>query len=121
MNGFLEQLLHYFDRPHREAPNAPVGGPAAWRGSALAASDVWRERLTDAQSAELTRAVAIARASGRATCDLARDDFPLPTLGSAIDRWRSEVRDGRGFVLVRGLPVADWSSEEADRDRKSVV
>ena len=33
MYGFLEQLLHYFDRPHVGPPSGPVGGPAAWRGA----------------------------------------------------------------------------------------
>jgi hypothetical protein len=31
----------------------------------------------------------------------------LPTLGPVLDRLRAEVLDGRGFALLRGMPVED--------------
>jgi hypothetical protein len=37
--------------------------------------------------------------------DIRREDFPLPTLGPVLDRLRREVVDGRGFMLLRGMPV----------------
>jgi len=43
--GFLEQLLHYFNRPHVGMPTTPVGGRAAWIGKDIAASPEWREPL----------------------------------------------------------------------------
>lgn len=112
--GFLEQLLHYFDRPHVGVPEEPVGGPAAWTGRELAASDAWRERLTAAQAAELERAVATALATGRPLATLGADDFPLPTLARDVERWRHELTRGRGFVLVSGFPVDRWSPDEAE-------
>jgi hypothetical protein len=36
-----------------------------------------------------------------------RQLFPLPTLGPVLDRLRAEVLDGRGFALLRGMPVED--------------
>jgi hypothetical protein len=112
--GFLEQLLHYFDRPHVTVPTRAVGGAAAWRGEDLAGSDVWRECLDAAQVAELHRAVAVARASGRPTAALTAADFPLPSLQGRVARWRDQLRDGRGFVLVSGLPVDAWSADDAE-------
>ena len=114
MYGFLEQLLHYFDRPHVGPPSGPVGGPAAWRGADLAGSDAWRDRLDDAQIDELQRAVATARASGRPTRELTAADFPLPSLRTSIARWRDELIDGRGFVVIGGFPVHAWSEEDAE-------
>lgn len=115
MYRFREQLLHYFDRPHVAPPAAPVGGPAAWRGEDLAGSDVrWRERLDAVQVAELQRAVEIARASGRPTGELTAADFPLPSLQVSLERWRRELRDGRGFVLISGFPVDAWSEADAE-------
>lgn len=114
MYGFLEQLLHYFDRPHVGAPAGRVGGTAAWSGDALARSDVWRERLDPIQVAELQRAVATARASRRPTRDLTAADLPLPSLATSIARWRDEIRDGRGFIVISGFPVNDWSEQEAE-------
>jgi len=112
--GFLEQLLHYFNRPHTGEPEAPLGGPAAWKGEALADSRSWRETLADDHAAELMRAVTAAKASGCATRELNVEDFPLPTMRPTIDRWRTELAGGRGFVLISGFPVAAWSRDEAE-------
>ena len=113
MYGFLEQLLHYFQRPHDGPATAPLGGPAAWRGMDLAGSLAWHERLTDAEVTELKGAVAVACACGRPTGRLTIGDFPLPTLAGRIARWRAELSDGRGFVLISGFPVTGWSEVEA--------
>ena len=40
----------------------------------------------------------------------------LPTLGQALDRLRDEVLNGRGFVLIRGLPV-DGPADRRKRRR----
>src|SRR5262249_46259125 len=41
-------------------------------------------------------------------------DFPLPTLGPTLrHRVRDEVLGGRGFLLLRGLPVEGWSIRQA--------
>lgn len=44
---------------------------------------------------------------GHDIADIRREDFSLPTVGPVLDRLRAEVLDGRGFVLLRGLPVED--------------
>ena len=40
-------------------------------------------------------------------------DFPLPQLGPRLDALRSELLEGRGFVLLRGLPVERYTIEES--------
>src|SRR5262249_1715257 len=40
-------------------------------------------------------------------------DFPLPTFGSRLQSLLGEVLEGRGFVLLRRLPVERWSSRQA--------
>ena len=40
---------------------------------------------------------------------MSASDFPLPSLAPLLDRLLAEVTDGRGFVLVKGLPVQRWS------------
>lgn len=44
---------------------------------------------------------------------LKRDDFPLPTLAPRLARIRHDVLHGRGFVLLRGLPVQRWSLRQS--------
>jgi len=102
---FVEQLVHYFDRPHTAPATHPVGGPAAWMGSALAEQTDWRETLRPDQVEEVVAAVGVAKARSADLLALSAGDFPLPTLRADVDRWRRELRSGRGFVVVRGLPV----------------
>lgn len=109
------QGLHYFVRPHTGIPRAPVAGPAAWRGEELGRRTDWIDRLTAAEAAEVERALDRARASGKPLGALEAADFPLPTLGARVARWRDAVAHGVGVQVVRGLPVEAWSTEDAER------
>lgn len=92
----------------------PVGGPGAWRGAEMAKRpDLWRYRFSPDEVRELDDAMR--RSCGRAIIDIGRTDFPLPTLGSVFADMRRELLEGRGFVLLRGVPVLDYSIEEAAR------
>ena len=118
MGEFLSygrQTAHYFDRPHDGIPAGPIPSEAAWRGPDMARSNDWRFVLDDAHLEEIEAALARASATGRPLEELRADDFPLPSLGSAIGDWRSELESGRGFVLVSGLPVDRFTGEEIER------
>jgi hypothetical protein len=88
------------------APRPAVTGPSAWIGPDLAKRpEEWTYRLSSTQIAEIE--AANAQVSGGDIATITRADFPLPTLGPVLDRLRDEVLNGRGFVLIRGLPVED--------------
>lgn len=108
------QTLHYFARPHERIPSVPVPGASAWRGSQMRQQQDWNIALTPAEVAEIKAATAHALATGKPMAAMNRDDLPLPTLAARIEKWRDEIRRGRGFVLIRGVPVADWSEREAE-------
>jgi hypothetical protein len=85
-----------------------VEGPAAWFGPDLATRpEDWTYHLTPRDCDEVATAVAGVRARGLDIAEITRADFPLPTLGPVLERLRGEVLNGRGFVLIRGLPVED--------------
>ncbi|MGZ4735352.1 MAG: TauD/TfdA family dioxygenase [Acidimicrobiia bacterium] len=92
---------------------APLHGPAAWIGEDLVGSDEWIHVLTPAEIAELDAAVSEVGRRGWSRDQIGRAEFPLPTLGATIDSWADELDGGRGFVLVRGLPVDRYTEEEA--------
>ena len=87
------------------APSRPlVEGPSAWIGAELARHpETWIYTLSPAEIDEIETAVAVVR--GRDLAGLTRADFPLPKLGPVLEGLREEVLNGRGFVLIRGLPV----------------
>lgn len=107
------QTLHYFSRPQERVLREPLRIPAAWTGSDLAAREDWREVLSDEDVAELDRAVAAAKKTGKALSRLTKADFPLPTLSAKIDRWRAEISEGRGFQVLRGVPVERWPESDS--------
>ncbi len=78
---------------------------AAWYGPAMEARPDWIEALTAAESAEVAAATEKYAASGADIAAMRLGDFPLPGLASRLARIRREVLDGRGFALLRGVPV----------------
>lgn len=89
-----------------------VEGPAAWRGVDMAASGEWLETLSDADCAEIgTAAKAALDAAGGDIAAIKADAFPLPTLAGRIAKIENDILNGRGFALMRGLPVDDWGVE----------
>jgi hypothetical protein len=94
-------------------PPDPVSGPSVWYGRDLASrSDEWIRRFSQDELAELDSAVRAFKASGAALDSVAPANFPLPSLGAALAGVLRELLEGRGFILLRGLPLARYSREE---------
>src|SRR6266851_4224212 len=93
--------------PARSPPlRRPIEGPSGWMGADMRGREhEWTFRLSPLLVAEIESAVQAVRARHLDITDIRREDFPLPTLGPVLDRLRAEVLDGRGFVLLRGMPV----------------
>src|ERR1700730_2880401 len=93
----------------RPAPSRlPIEGPSAWVGADMRGRQAeWTYRLSPPEIVEIETAVNAVQPRGLDIADIRRYDFPLPTLGPVLDRLRVEVLDGRGFVLLRGMPVED--------------
>jgi len=87
-------------------------GPAVWHGREQSSRTDWIVQLGAAEIAELERAANIVRASGLRLDDATRAHFTLPTLAPVLDRTARELERGRGFVLIRGLPVGDFTPDE---------
>src|SRR5262245_53202933 len=85
-----------------------VEGPSAWIGLEMARRpEIWTYTLSRNELAELEVARATVTAQGMDIAGIGRNDFVLPTLGAHLDAMRKELLHGRGFVLIRGLPVED--------------
>ena len=91
----------------------PIASPAAWRGSVLRGSDAWIARLSPAEQDELVVLAGRLRAAGKPRGELTPGDVDPGRLGERLRGWREELERGRGFVLVRGLPIDRLSPEDA--------
>lgn len=106
--------MHYLSRPHVGIPTYPLRTAAAWKGPAQQISKDWEWHLTDEQKNEIHKMLLRIKEKGVPLRQLTQADCPLPTLTDAIQTWRHEIIYGRGFVLVRGVPVEKYSSEECE-------
>jgi len=94
-------------------PTGPVSGPSVWRGTDLARRpEEWIRIFSQAELAELTDAIRAFRAGGADLAQIAPSNFPLPTLGPVLKKIQHELLEGRGFAMLRGLPVGSYSREE---------
>lgn len=90
-----------------------VESTADWRGVEFGQSDTWIRHLNDAEIGELDSALAYAKARGLSGTQVSREDFPLAGLASSLDELGDELANGRGFFLLRGLPVEQYSKDDA--------
>lgn len=90
-------------------PPPEIHGRSAWYGPEIAARDEWIERFSEDEIDEVERGVQAVEQSG-ATIE---PSVRLPTLGPRLQRMLDEVLNGRGFVLIKGLPVEGWTRRQA--------
>src|SRR5689334_11376510 len=89
-----------------------IEGPSAWYGPELAARGDWIEYLSDAEVAEVGTAAGRLASAGADIPSIRREDFPLPTLGPRLRHILDGILSGRGFVLLRRLPLERWTRRQ---------
>ena len=83
-----------------------IHGPATWMGPDLQDTTDWVHELDEGHREELLTALAAVEVAGLDFLEIGKDEFQLPTLGPMIEGLiDDEVLAGRGFVLLRGVPL----------------
>jgi hypothetical protein len=93
-------------------PPGALHGPAVWYGAGMAAREDWVFRFSAEDLDELRLAIRGFSASGAALADITPGSFALPRLGPRLTALMNDLLEGRGFVLMRGLPVERYTREE---------
>ncbi|HKE45665.1 MAG TPA: TauD/TfdA family dioxygenase [Steroidobacteraceae bacterium] len=88
--------------------------PAVWDASSFGSEAEFTVALSEGERQELVAAVRRIAAAGRLTPAhaLRREDFQLGALAPKLTQAFEEVRSGRGFVLLRGLPREGLTFDE---------
>lgn len=94
-------------------PAGPIGGPAAWRSSELEKDKTWVLNFTADELQEIDAAVAQHVFDGRKMDQISPATFHLPQLSKRLSAALDQVLFGRGFVLLRGLPVNNYTIPQA--------
>jgi alpha-ketoglutarate-dependent taurine dioxygenase len=89
--------------------------PGAWRAADFADLRDITFAFERRHLQALDHALVTARATGRATEAIRREDFPLDDIQDDLDSIRHRVQKQCGIVLLRGLPVARYSREDLCR------
>lgn len=92
--------------------NQEITGPAVWAGSDLADDQSWIHHLDDTAILEIEAALTHANNTGFATEALTAADFPLHTFTRTLRSCAEELENGRGFLLLRGLPVERYNDDD---------
>ena len=92
--------------------DCPVTGPKAWLGLDFASDTSWQYRLTPGEISEIETALAANRKFIGNPTAMERSQFKLPELSKTLSRLNRELENGRGFSLIRGLPVGKWTLDE---------
>lgn len=90
-----------------------IEGSAAWYGPEMSARREWLEMLSPAEIAEIDTATRQLAARDIDLGAISPRDFPLPLFGGHLARIVGDVIDGRGFALLRGLPIASYDVRTA--------
>ncbi len=93
----------------------PLETSAEWNGGDVADPTGYTWQLDDAEVAELEAAVATARGRTDELLEITVEDFPLPTMATKLATIERELIDGRGFTLIRGVPVDRLGRDDAER------
>ncbi len=87
--------------------------PADWYGRDMEKSEEWVYRLSEAEVADIDRAIRGVEERGLDIMHIRKQDFPLPVLGKGLADIRRELLDGRGFQMIRGFPVERYNRAQA--------
>ena len=91
----------------------PAIGPSVWHVADLGQDESWIYRLSADDILELESALHELPAELDDLRAVTRATFPLPALSAKLAGLQREVIEGRGFVLLKGLPLERYSRHEA--------
>ncbi|TFK27344.1 Clavaminate synthase-like protein [Coprinopsis marcescibilis] len=89
-----------------------VEGPIVWKGSDWTNEDQWVYRLSPEELAEIQTGLDHFKNLGLEMGYISKDTFPLPTLSSKLHEFAQELYSGRGFFVLRTIPVEQYSRAE---------
>ena len=92
----------------------PFGSPGAWTRADYENNEDWIVHLTRDEADELLAASEQVRAKGLKAFEFGKDVFPLPTLSKTLNTVLEELENGRGFCMVRGIPLDELPDNDDD-------
>ncbi|KAF7359189.1 Clavaminate synthase-like protein [Mycena sanguinolenta] len=89
-----------------------VDGPIVWEGKDWTDESQWVFNLTDEHLAEIDIALAHFESLDKPLGFISRETFPLPTLSAELWKLAEVLYSGRGFFVLREIPIDKYSRRE---------
>lgn len=89
-----------------------VKDATAWKAADVADDASWRFAFSAEEIAEIDRALRGVQARGLSWGAFGKDDFPIPLFAAKLAAIDDVIRNGRGFALIKGLPVRNYGIDE---------
>lgn len=89
----------------------PIDHPGAWRADQCS-RDTFTLHLSAEHLHALNDAVRGVQRKRIDTESISLVDFPLDQIADSVERWKAQVRDGHGIIILSGFPVEQYSKEE---------
>ncbi|KAF7777585.1 hypothetical protein Agabi119p4_3657 [Agaricus bisporus var. burnettii] len=86
-----------------------VEGPVVWEGKDWTSEDQWVYRLSNDELQEINDALKYFEGLAKPMGYVNRETFPLPKLGPVLYDLAKELYSGRGFFVLRTIPVDDYT------------
>lgn len=88
---------------------AKVEGPIVWEGKDWTSEDQWVYKLNDDELREIDEAMKHFESLNKTMGYINRETFPLPKLGPTLYNLAKELYSGRGFFVLRTIPVDNYT------------
>ena len=92
--------------------NRLIEHPSAWKASEFKSKDDYTIEMEPRHVDVLARGLEQVKTQGLELEQINKSTFPLDDIQDLLDRVMDELLDGRGFLLLRGWPVDDYSLED---------
>ena len=90
----------------------PINHPGAWKVADFTTPADYTIELGATHLRDIERAIRQIKAAGLGLDDLQREHFEVQSLRPVIGEIQRQIEDGRGYVVLRRLPVEDYSKDE---------
>jgi hypothetical protein len=90
-----------------------IDGPTVWDGKYLESHpEEWVYQLNDSEIEEIDTAIKHFFTLNKELILIDKASFPLPEFGKVLQRHKDILLQGRGFTLIRGFPINNYTREE---------
>ena len=86
--------------------------PSSWKGPEMEARTEWMVECTKDEVSDLENALEGVANQNIPLLQITKKDFPLPVFSKRLNKILGDVQYGRGFAVLRGIPIDQYSEYE---------